>query len=126
MKRIFFAVTALGLMSGVALADDDGDAAKGEKVFNQCKACHDVDKGINKVGPTLKGIIGRQIATVEGYAYSEDMKAFGEARKVWDDETFLEYIENPKKDVPKTKMAFAGLKKEDQREDLLAYLKTKQ
>jgi cytochrome c len=123
MKKMFLAAAALSLMTGAALAE--GDAAKGEKVFNQCKACHDAEKGVNKVGPTLKGIIGRQIATVEGYNYSEDMKAFGAARGTWDDATFLEYIENPKKDVPKTKMAFPGIKKEDQRADLLAYLKTK-
>ncbi len=123
MKSMFLAAAALSLMTGAALAD--GDAAKGEKVFNQCKACHEAEKGVNKVGPTLKGVIGRKIASVEGFAYSDDMKAFGTARGTWDDATFLEYIENPKKDVPHTKMAFPGLKKEDQRQDLLAYLKTK-
>lgn len=110
-------------LSGTALAD--GDAAKGEKVFNKCKACHVADAETNRVGPHLKGLIGRKIASVEGYKYSDDMIAFGAANPVWDDATFLKYIENPKASVPKTKMAFPGLKKEDERADLLAYLKTK-
>jgi cytochrome c len=123
MKPIFLAAMALGLMTGSALAD--GDAAKGEKVFNQCRACHAADAATNKVGPHLKGLIGRNVASVEGYAYSDDMKAFAAASPVWDDATFLKYIENPRASVPKTKMAFAGLKKEDARADLLAFLKTK-
>ena len=113
----------LAALSGTALAD--GDAAKGEKVFNKCKACHVADAETNRVGPHLKGMIGRKIASVEGYKYSDDMIAFGAANPVWDDATFLKYIENPKASVPKTKMAFTGIKKEDEREDLLAYLKSK-
>ena len=122
-KYAALAAVALAAMTGTALAD--GDAAKGEKIFNKCKACHTADAETNKVGPYLKGVIGRKIASVEGYAYSDDMKAFSTARGVWDDATFLEYITDPKKDVPHTKMAFAGIKKEDERADLLAYLKTK-
>ena len=118
------AIIVLAAMSGSALAD--GDAAKGEKVFNKCKACHAADSETNKVGPYLKGVIGRKIASVEGYKYSDSMKEFAASHDVWDDATFLEYITDPKKDVPKTKMAFAGIKKEDQRADLLAYLKTMQ
>ena len=116
------AAASLALMSGAAFAE--GDAAKGAKVFNKCKACHVANAETNRVGPYLKGVIGRQIAAVAGYKYSGDMVAFGAARGVWDDATFLEYIADPKKDVPKTKMAFPGIKKEDERADLLAYLKT--
>ncbi len=102
-----------------------GDAEKGEKVFNQCKACHDVEKGVNKVGPTLKGVIGRNVASVPDYKYSTAFQEFAKANPVWTDELFLVYIENPKKDVPGTKMAFAGLKKPEDRANILAYLKTK-
>lgn len=118
------AIAILAVTAGSALAD--GDAAKGAKVFNKCKACHVADAETNRVGPYLKGVIGRKIASVADYKYSDSMKEFGAARDAWDDATFLEYIENPKKDVPKTKMAFAGIKKEEDRQDLLAYLKTMQ
>jgi cytochrome c len=120
---MILAAAALGLMSSVALAD--GDAAKGEKVFNLCKACHTADAETNKVGPYLKGVIGRNVASVEGYNYSDAFKEFAKSNPVWTDELFLQYIEKPKALVPTTKMAFAGVKKEDQRADLLAYLKTK-
>ena len=119
------AAAALALTLGGS-ARADGDAAKGEKVFAKCKACHVVDAETNRVGPHLKGIIGRKIASVADYKYSDSMIEFGAARGgTWTEELFLEYITDPKKDVPKTKMAFAGLKKEDERNDLLAYLKSK-
>lgn len=117
------AIAILAASAGAAFAD--GDAAKGAKVFNACKACHAIDDTTNKVGPYLKGVLGRKVASVPDYKYSEDMIAFGAANPVWDDATFLKYIENPKASVPKTKMAYAGLKKEDQRKDLLAFLKSK-
>jgi cytochrome c len=118
LALVFFAAT-----TGPVLAD--GDAAKGEKVFNKCKACHTADAETNRVGPHLKGVIGRKVATVADYKYSDDMISFGAANPTWDDDLFLKYIENPKASIPKTKMAFAGVKKEDEREDLLAYLKSK-
>ena len=111
-------VTATALMSGAALAD--GDAAKGKKVFNKCKACHSLKAGKNKIGPSLNGIIGRASASVEGFKYSKAMKA---ANLTWDEETLEKYLTKPKKFLPGTKMAFAGLKKETQRDDVIAYLK---
>jgi cytochrome c len=112
---------ALAVMTSPVLAD--GDATKGEKVFMTCKACHDVEKGVNKVGPTLKGVVGRKTASVEGFKYSDAMKAKGEAGQVWDEATLAAYLPDPKKFVPGTKMAFAGLKKPDQVADVIAYLK---
>ena len=103
------AIALLAATAGTALAD--GDAAKGAKVFNKCKACHVADAETNRVGPYLKGVIGRKIASVADYKYSDSMKEFASAHDTWDDATFLEYITDPKKDVPKTKMAFAGIKK---------------
>ena len=122
-RSLILAAAGLFAMAGAALAG--GDAAKGEKVFNKCKACHTADAETNKVGPYLKGLIGRKTASATGYAYSPAMTEFAAANPVWDDANFLKYIENPKASVPKTKMAFPGLKKEDERADLLAYLKTK-
>ena len=88
-------------------------------------ACHAVNDKANKVGPHLVGIIGRPVASVEGYKYSEGMNAYAANGAVWDDAALLAYIESPKAVVEKTKMAFAGLKKEDERTDLIAFLKTK-
>ena len=122
MRIVTTALTVLVLASVPALAD--GDPVKGKAVFNKCKACHENEKGVNKVGPTLKGVVGRKTASVPDYKYSEAMLEYAKANPVWDDAHFLTYIENPKAAVPKTKMAFAGLKKEDERVNLLAYLKS--
>lgn len=115
------ALAAVFLFAGPALAE--GDAAKGEKVFNACKACHDNEKGVNKVGPTLKGIVGRAAASVADYKYSDAMIAKGTEGLVWTEENLVAYLPNPRAYVPKTKMAFAGLKKPDQVADIIAYLK---
>ena len=123
MKKLTIAM--LALLALPAAAQADGDAAKGEKVFAKCKACHVVDAETNRVGPHLKGVIGRNVASVADYKYSDSMLEFAKANPAWTDELFLTYIEDPKKQVPKTKMVFPGLKKEDDRKDLLAYLKTK-
>jgi cytochrome c len=97
------------------------DAAAGEKVFLQCKACHQVgETAKNVVGPVLNGVIGRPAGSVAGYAYSEANKKSG---LTWDEVTFREYIKDPKAKVPGTKMAFPGLKDEQKINDLVAYLK---
>jgi cytochrome c len=108
--------------SGKALAD--GDALKGEQVFKKCIACHSVKEAKNKVGPHLIGIVGRPIASVPDFKYSDDMKAYAIAAMSWNVEKLNAYLESPKAVVAKTKMAFPGLKKEDERADLIAYLKT--
>ena len=109
---------AAALGGGAALAE--GDAAKGEKVFKKCKTCHTFDPSKKKIGPHLKGIIGRKSASVEGYKYSKAMKA---ADVTWDEETLDKYLIKPKAFIKGTKMSFAGLKKDSQRQDLIAYLK---
>ena len=115
--RMMIAAAAALLVATPAHAT--GDAAKGAKVFNKCKACHNVDKPANKVGPTLQGVLGRTAGTVEGYNYSDAMKSSG---IVWSPETLDTYLKDPKAMVPGTKMTFVGLKKEDDIENLLAYL----
>ena len=124
MKKAMFTLLALMALPLATQAQASGDAAKGEKVFAKCKACHVVDAETNKVGPYLKGVIGRNVASVEGYKYSAAMLEFATANPQWTEELFVKYIENPKAMVPKTKMVFPGLKKEEDRADLLAFLKT--
>ena len=120
-----FTLTTLGmtLMAGTAFAD--GDVVKGAQVFKMCMACHTVTDKANKVGPYLVGVVGRKVAAVEGFNYSDGMKEYAATGAVWDEATLATYLENPKALVPKTKMAFAGIKKEDQRADLIAFLKSK-
>jgi cytochrome c len=113
------------LTGAVSAAAADGDAAKGEKVFKKCKACHVVDSDKNKVGPTLAGVVGRAAAGVESYTkYSKAMQAKAAEGLVWDEASLDAYLAKPKDFVPKTKMAFPGLKKEQDRADIIAYLKS--
>jgi cytochrome c len=121
-KKLILAAFAAAVLFA-APAHAEGDAAKGEKVFAKCKACHEVEKGVNKVGPTLKGVVGRKAASVADYKYSEAMIAKGAEGVVWDEATLTAYLPDPKGFVPKTKMAFAGLKKPEEVADIIAYLK---
>ena len=123
MKAAILSAMFLSLAAVPALAE--GDAAKGEKVFKKCLACHTADAETNKTGPHLKAVAGRKVAAVEGYKYSADIIALGEAGTVWDDANLDKYLENPKAVAPKGKMAFPGLKKPEDRADLIAFLKTK-
>ncbi len=101
------------------------DAAVGETVFKKCASCHDISKGgPNKVGPNLYGVVNRPIASHEGFSYSAGMKTFSEGGKVvWDYDHLSYFIEAPKKHVPGTAMGFAGLKKPEERANLIAYLR---
>ncbi|CAL1692782.1 hypothetical protein MMB232_02964 [Brevundimonas subvibrioides] len=98
-----------------------GDAVAGERVFAQCRTCHSIEEGVNRVGPSLHGIIGRTAGQVAGYNYSAANKASG---KVWDNETLFAYLENPRAYIPGTKMAFVGLRDPQQRANVIAYLDT--
>jgi cytochrome c len=118
-------LAVLILLTNTSVSQADGDAAKGEKVYVKCKTCHDIDKGVNKVGPSLKGLVGRKAAAVPDFKYSEAMIAKGAEGVVWDEATLTVYLPDPKAFVPKTKMVFAGLKKPEDIEDLIAFLKTK-
>ena len=94
--------------------------AQGEKVFARCKTCHEVAKPQNKIGPHLVGLFGRKAGSVESFKYSEAMAGSG---KVWDEATLASYLKDPKGDMPGNKMAFPGLKKEDELANVIAYLK---
>jgi cytochrome c len=121
-------VSALALalaMAGLAgtAAAQQGNAEAGEDVFKKCRACHDVGEGArNKVGPQLNGIIGRKSGTVEGFAYSDPNKEAGAKGLVWTTDEMFKYLENPQAYMPKNRMAFAGLKDEQDRRDVIAYL----
>jgi cytochrome c len=118
---IVFAVLGLMGLSTVSYAQD---AENGEKVFKKCMACHALDDK-NKIGPSLKGIVGRKAATVEGFKYSDAMLAKAAEGVVWDEATLTAYLPDPKAFVPGTKMVFPGLKKPEEVADLIAFLKAK-
>jgi cytochrome c len=112
---------AFATAMGAGAAHADGDAANGEKIFAKCKACHTVEAGKNKVGPSLAGVVGRKAGMAEGFNYSDAMKNSG---LTWDEATLNTYLAGPKKLVPGTKMAFPGLPNEQDRLDVIAYLKS--
>ena len=115
-----FVLSAALLLAGLAQAQAQ-DAAAGEKVFAQCRACHQVGENAkNAVGPALNGLFGRPAGTVEGYTYSPANKNSG---STWDEAVVKEYIQNPRAKSPGTKMVYAGLKDEQRINDLVAYLK---
>lgn len=121
MRNIGVAAVAmvLSLSWGAARADD---AENGQKIFKKsCAVCHTVEPGKNRVGPSLHGVYERTAGTVEKFKYSDAMKDSG---WIWDEEHLDKYLENPKESLPKNKMIFRGIKKEDERKDLIAYLKT--
>ena len=105
--------------AGIARAVEAGDPALGKKVFAKCQACHSLEAGKNKVGPTLHGVIGRASASEADFNYSDAMK---NAHVTWDPETLDKYLTKPKEMVPGTKMTFPGLPKDKDRADLIAYL----
>ncbi len=120
MKKFALAgvvMMAVALLAGPALA---GDAANGEKIYKKCKACHALEAGKHKVGPSLAGIVGKPAGEAEGYKYS---KAMAESGLVWDEATLDGYLEKPKSFLKGTKMSFAGLKKEEDRADVIEFLK---
>ena len=117
--KLAAAIAALPFIAFAAPASAQ-DAEAGKSVFNQCRACHQVgETARNGVGPNLNGLFGREAGSVEGYRYSN---AFQELDKVWDEENFAVYIQNPREVTPGTKMVYAGLRDEQRIKDLTAYL----
>ena len=118
----FVSLLVLSMVLAQSLPASAQDAALGEKTFLKCKACHQIGEGArNGVGPNLNGLIGRKSGSVEGFKYS---KANSEAAIVWTAEKLDPYIKAPREIVPGTTMAYAGLRNDDERANLIAYLTT--
>lgn len=119
-RLLMIAGTALLALTAQSMAE--GDPAKGEKVFRKCGACHAVGENAkNKVGPQLNGVVGSPWGRIDGFKYSKALIEIGDG-KVWDEETLDVYLTKPRDLIPKGKMAFAGLRKEQDRADVIAYL----
>ena len=115
---VWVAVLISGMMQFLVFAQD---AALGEKVFNKCRACHQIGEGAKTlVGPPLNGIVGRKAGSIEGYAYSDANKNSG---ITWDEATLTEYLKNPRAKIPGTKMIFVGIPNEADILNLVAFLK---
>jgi cytochrome c len=120
LKVIFTAAAVL--LAFAPLARADGDPQAGEAVFKKnCAVCHTTEEGKNKIGPSLHGVVGRHSGSVSNFQYSEAMKS---ANKDWTPENLDQYLSNPRGLVPGTKMIFAGLKNEPDRQNIVAYLAT--
>jgi len=118
MKSLAIACVLVAGASASALAQD---LAAGENSFKKCLPCHRIGPDAkNLVGPVLNGLEGRKSGTVEGYNYTEANKNSG---ITWSEDTFKEYISDPRAKIPGTKMVFAGIKSDTERANLWAYLK---
>lgn len=118
-----FAIVGILIAAGsIDLAHADGDAPAGEAVFKKtCAVCHTTEAGKNKIGPSLHGVVGRHSASLTDFQYSDAMK---KADKTWDAATLDTYLTNPRGLVPGTKMIFLGLKSEQDRQNVIAYLES--
>ena len=104
----------------IAALIEEADLEKGEKIFKKCAACHSIEKGApNKIGPNLHNVVGRKKASSVGFQYSEAMKNKGGS---WDIASINQFITKPKNFVTGTKMGFAGLPKDKDRANVIAYL----
>lgn len=124
MRNAIYALMGAALAASVAAAPALAqDATAGAKVFKKCAACHVADEAKNKVGPHLMGVVGRAVASVEDFKYSKAMTEHAAEVPEWTEEALAAYLADPKGVVKGTKMAFAGLKKEQEVADVIAYLK---
>ena len=119
-----FAAMMAGFLALAPVGAMAQDAEAGQRVFNQCRACHTINEGgRNGVGPNLHGVIGRAAGAVEGFRYSAAMRERAAGGLTWTEENLLAYITDPKAVVPGGSMSYAGLRSEEQRNNLLAYLR---
>jgi cytochrome c len=112
-------IGAMALLAGAGAARADGDPARGEKRFEECATCHTLDRGVNNVGPSLNGVIGRKAGEIADFRYSPAMKKSG---ITWTPQTLDTFIADPQQEVPGNRMPFAGMPDAGDRADLIAYL----
>lgn len=123
MRRLTLTIATALAFAPFAANAQSGDAAAGQRVFNQCRACHTIDAGgRNGVGPNLHGIVGKRAGQREGFRYSANMRTLAEGGLTWDEATLRRYLTNPKDVVPQGSMSFAGLRNPQQLNDVMAYL----
>lgn len=122
LRKAAYAAAVISFLATPAFAA--GDAAKGAQVFKKCMACHAVDKEQNKVGPHLVGIVGRKAGAVANFKYSKSVMDAGAGGLTWTEDNIAKYLKDPKDFIKGNKMAFAGLTKESEVEDVIAYLKS--
>jgi len=107
-------------IAALAAPYNEADYAAGRRVFAQCRSCHTIDEGGgNRVGPNLHAVFGREVGTAEGFSYSQPVQ---DASFVWDADHLDHWLQNPQTFLPGNRMAFAGVRDETQRRDLIAYL----
>jgi cytochrome c len=125
MKPIALSAFVFASLLTPIAAHADGDAVAGKKVFNKCMACHDAKTDKSKVGPSLLGVVGRTAGTLESFSgkFSDNMVEAGAGGMVWDDANLAAYLKDPKAVIPKGKMAFPGLKSDEDIANVIAYLK---
>lgn len=118
-----FLAIAFGLaLSLSSVSASAADVKAGEKVFKKCKACHSLVAGKKKIGPSLHGVLGKKAGQVAKFKYSKAMK---KADITWDDQSLDAFLTKPKKFLKGTKMSFAGLKKQKDRDNVIAFIKEK-
>jgi cytochrome c len=110
---------ALALLAAAGAARAEGDAARGEKRFEECATCHTLERGVNNVGPSLFGLFGRKAGEIADFRYSPALKKSG---ITWTPQTLDSFIADPQKEVPGNRMPFAGMPDVGDRADLIAYL----
>jgi cytochrome c len=114
------AVLAGGSIAAFGLSP--GDPTRGEQIYSRCFACHAIDR--DRTGPRHAGLFGRRAGSLPGFAYSPAMRKAGANGLVWNDETLDRFLQNPTRFIPGNRMGYAGIKNDQDRADLIVYLRT--
>jgi cytochrome c len=118
---VLAAAAVLATAAATALASPPGDPVRGEKVYQRCIGCHSLDR--DRTGPHHAGVFGRRVGGVDGFQYSPALKKAGAAGMVWNEKTLDAFLANPRKFLPGTRMGYGGVKDDQERADLIAYLR---
>jgi cytochrome c len=123
-RSSWFGASTVALCCFALPALAQGDVENGKNVFRLCSTCHQIGEGAKNIpmGPKLNGIVGRKAGTIEGFNYSDANKKAGEQGLTWTPETLSEFLKNPRSFMPNNKMMFAGVRDDQDRRDLVAYL----